>query len=47
VTVRYAAPPPDVGAMSRAAGRFMYPGRGKKKDPSIWDRLGSLFGDDE
>lgn len=47
VTVRYSKPPPDVGAVDRAAGRFMYPGRGKIKDPSIWDRLGSLLGGDE
>lgn len=47
VTVRYSQPPPDVGPLDRAAGRFMYPGRGKIKDPSIWDRFGSLFGGDE
>jgi hypothetical protein len=45
VTVRYTVPPPDVGRLERAAGRFTYPDHGKKKDPSIWDRLGSLFGD--
>jgi hypothetical protein len=48
VTVRYSQPPPDVGAVERGAGRFMYPGRGKIKDPSIWDRVKGLFeGDDE
>lgn len=47
VTVRYSQPAPDVGALARAAGRFMYPGRGKIKDPSIWDRFGSMFGGDE
>jgi Protein of unknown function (DUF2778) len=47
VTVRYTQPPPDVGPVDRAAGRFMYPGHGKTKDPTIWDRLGSLFGRDD
>ena len=41
VTVKYTSPPPDVGALDRAAGRFMYP-PGKK--PSLWDRLGNVFG---
>jgi Protein of unknown function (DUF2778) len=47
VTVRYSQPPPTVGVLERAAGRFMYPGRGEIKEPSIWDRLGSLFGNDD
>jgi hypothetical protein len=48
VTVRYSQPPPDVGELDRASGRFMYPGRGKIKDPSVWDRVKSvLFGDEE
>ena len=34
VTVRYTNPPPEVGGLARGAGRFMYPGRGKIKDPT-------------
>jgi len=41
VFVKYTQPPPDVGAVDRAAGRFMYPGG---KNPSLSDRLKSLFG---
>jgi hypothetical protein len=47
VTVRYLHPPPEVSEAERAAGRFTYPDRGKKKDPSLWDRLKSLFGGDD
>lgn len=43
VTVRYAAPAPDVGAVGRALGRFTYP---TKKDPSLWDRIESVFSRD-
>jgi Domain of unknown function (DUF4157)/Protein of unknown function (DUF2778) len=47
VTVRYTQAPPDVGPLERAAGRFMYPGRGQIKEPSILDRLKGLLGGDE
>ena len=47
VKVQYKHAAPDVGPLERAAGRLMYPDRGKKKDPTIWDRLGSLFGGDD
>lgn len=44
VTVKYTIKaPPTVGALDRAAGRFMYP---KKKDASIWDRIGEAVGGD-
>lgn len=42
VTVKYTAAAPGVGWLERKAGEFMYPA---KKDPSFFDRLGSLFGD--
>jgi hypothetical protein len=41
VVVKYTQPLPNVGALERAAGRFMYP---PGKNPSITDRLKSLFG---
>jgi hypothetical protein len=41
IVVKYTAPPPDVGFLDRAAGRFMYP---TQKDPSLVDRLRSVFG---
>jgi hypothetical protein len=41
VTVKYTQPPPNVGILSRAAGRFMYPPGTK---PSFLERLKSLFG---
>jgi hypothetical protein len=41
VIVKYTQPPPDVGTLERAAGRFMYP---PAKNPSIWDRLGNIWG---
>jgi hypothetical protein len=42
VTVKYTQPPPSVGALGRAAGKFMYP---KEKDPSLLDRLKGVFSD--
>lgn len=48
VTVRYrAAPPREPGFFDRAAGRFMYPRVNGHRDPSIWERLGSMLGGDE
>jgi hypothetical protein len=44
VFVKYSQPPPEVGFLDRAAGRFMYP---PGKNPSLGDRLKSLFGDGE
>jgi hypothetical protein len=41
VTVKYTQPPPSVGLIDRAAGRFMYP---PGKNPSMVDRLKSFFG---
>ena len=43
VTVKYTKPPPQVGALGRAAGRFMYPAN---KDADLWDRIKSVFGGD-
>lgn len=41
LTVKYTQPPPDMGFLDRAAGRFMYP---PEKNPSLTDRLKSVFG---
>ena len=41
LVVRYTQPPPDVGFLGRAAGRFMYP---PGKNPSFLDRVESFFG---
>jgi hypothetical protein len=41
ITVKYTAPPPEVGAAERALGRFTYP---KAKDPSWLDRLKAAAG---
>lgn len=43
VTVKYTQAPPSVGALGRAAGRFMYP---NKKNPSFWDRVTEAVGGD-
>jgi hypothetical protein len=47
VTVQYRHPPPDPGALTRALGRFTYPQVPGHRDPTIWERLGSVFGGDE
>jgi hypothetical protein len=48
VTVRYrSAPPAEPGFIDRGLGRFMYPRTDGHRDPSIWERLGSMFGGDE
>jgi hypothetical protein len=41
LTVKYTHSAPDVGALQRAAGRFMYP---SMKNPDILDRVKSVFG---
>jgi hypothetical protein len=41
VTVKYTAPPPSVGGVKRAIGRFTYP---PQKEPSLWDRVKSALG---
>lgn len=46
VSVSYTHAPPEVGFFGRAVGRFTYPRTGGH-NPSILDRLGSLFGGDE
>lgn len=44
VTVKYTAPPPSVGALGRAVGRFTYP---KKKDAGLWDRIKAAAGQED
>jgi hypothetical protein len=45
VKVAYTQPAPSVGGVQRAVGRFTYPSQGGQ-DPSIVDRLKSVFGGD-
>jgi Domain of unknown function (DUF4157)/Protein of unknown function (DUF2778) len=46
VTVKYLHAAPSVGMFGRALGRFTYPST-TSRNPSLWDRLGSVFeGDD-
>lgn len=49
VKVRYAKTltPPDPGFFGRAAGRFIYPPSTGHRDPTFWERVGSMLGGDD